>query len=52
LHEKVFRIEGLLSGLRECAALDQLEGTIPEPAETSDALKEVSASLAALGEQR
>jgi tetratricopeptide (TPR) repeat protein len=52
LHEKVFRIEGLLSGLRECATLDQLEGTSPEPAETTDALKEVSASLAALGEQR
>jgi len=49
LHEFVFRIERLLEGLRECVTPDDLEGTGPEPIEATDTLKEISASLAALG---
>lgn len=49
LHEFVFRIERLINGLRECVAPDELEATIPEPKDATEALREVSASLAALG---
>ena len=52
LHEKVFRIEGLLSGLQECAAIEEPVTTVREPAEIAEALREVSASLAALGGER
>lgn len=49
LHEFVFRIERMLNGLRECSTPNQImEETRPEPIETSQALREVSASLAAL----
>jgi tetratricopeptide (TPR) repeat protein len=48
LHELVFRIEQISHGLRECGAPDQVEGTAAEPAQWSEALREVSASLAAL----
>jgi tetratricopeptide (TPR) repeat protein len=48
LHELVFRIERISHGLRECGAPDQVGGTPPEPVLWSEALKEVSASLAAL----
>lgn len=50
LHEKVYRIENLLNGLRDCVALEEREATIPEPTDVAAALKEVSASLAALAE--
>jgi len=49
LHEFVFRIERLLTALRECATPDDLVGAIPEPGDVTEALREVSASLAALG---
>jgi tetratricopeptide (TPR) repeat protein len=48
LHELVFRIERIKNGLRECEALAQIESTAAEPVEWSEALREVSASLAAL----
>lgn len=48
LHEMVFRIERIKNGLRDCEALAASESTQAEPATWSDALKEVSASLAAL----
>jgi tetratricopeptide (TPR) repeat protein len=50
LHELVFRIERLIDKLRECATPNDLEGAAPEPVETTEALREVSASLAALGD--
>jgi len=46
LHEFVFRIEPLIGRLRECA---EVEATFPEPTDTTQELREVSASLAALG---
>ncbi len=49
LHEFVFRIERLLDGLQDCVSLDELEATIPEPGETTEDLRELSASLAAFG---
>ena len=49
LHEFVFRIERLIQGLRDCVTPDDLEGTVPEPKDTTEALREISASLAALG---
>jgi hypothetical protein len=48
LHELVFRIERISHGLRECGVPDQVGGTLAEPVQWSEALKEVSASLAAL----
>jgi tetratricopeptide (TPR) repeat protein len=50
LHEFVFRIERLIDRLRDCVNPDELEGAVPEPRDTTDALREVSASLAALRE--
>jgi len=50
LHEFVFRIERLLDGLRECVSLDDIETTVPEPADANEALREVSASLAAFAD--
>ncbi|HWC74553.1 MAG TPA: hypothetical protein VG454_11515, partial [Gemmatimonadales bacterium] len=50
LHEFVFRIERLISRLEDCAARDDLDDAIPEPADPTEALREISASLAALGE--
>jgi len=50
LHEFVFRIERLLDGLRDCANLDDFENAVPEPGENSEALREVSASLAAFSD--
>jgi tetratricopeptide (TPR) repeat protein len=49
LHEVVFRIERILGGLNECGALDFVENAASERAGRSDSLREVSASLAALG---
>ena len=49
LHEMVFRIERIKNGLRDCAVLDTVEGAPAEPVRSNDALREVSASLAALG---
>jgi tetratricopeptide (TPR) repeat protein len=49
LHEFVFRIERLIERLRDCVTPDELEGAIPERRDTTEALREVSASLAALG---
>jgi tetratricopeptide (TPR) repeat protein len=50
LHEFVFRIERLINGLQDCRTPGELEDRIPEPVDTTQALREVSASLAALGE--
>jgi tetratricopeptide (TPR) repeat protein len=50
LHEFVFRIERVISGLQDCPTPDALEATAPEPADTTEALREVSLSLAAFGE--
>lgn len=50
LHEFVFRIERLLDGLRGCANVDELDVTVPKPGDTTDALREVSASLAAFSD--
>jgi tetratricopeptide (TPR) repeat protein len=49
LHELVFRIEPILDGLKECGALEQVESAAPAPTPPSESLREVSASLAALG---
>lgn len=48
LHEVVFKIERIKSGLRECDALEHLENGTPEPVGWTEQLREVSASLAAL----
>jgi tetratricopeptide (TPR) repeat protein len=48
LHEFVFRIERIKSGLRECEALSHVESAAAEPAKWTEQLREVSASLAAL----
>ena len=48
LHELTFRIERIASGLRECESPDSVELAAAEPRLHSDALREVSASLAAL----
>ena len=52
LHEKVFRIESLINGLQDRAILNEAEAAVPEPTNIAEALREVSASLAALGEER
>jgi len=49
LHELVFRIERVSNGLRDCETLDEIESTRAEPVMTNEALREVCASLAALG---
>jgi tetratricopeptide (TPR) repeat protein len=49
LHEFVFRIERLIQGLRDCVTPDAFEGSLPEPIDTTESLREISASLAALG---
>lgn len=48
LHEFVFRIERMRGGLHSCGALEQGENAAMEPAANNEALREVSASLAAL----
>jgi tetratricopeptide (TPR) repeat protein len=48
LHEMVFRVERIKSGLQDCEALAQVESHAAEPAVWTEALREVSASLAAL----
>jgi tetratricopeptide (TPR) repeat protein len=48
LHEFVFRIERIKSGLRGCEALEHSESNAAEPVVWTDQLREVSASLAAL----
>jgi tetratricopeptide (TPR) repeat protein len=48
LHEMMFRIERIKSGLRDCEALAQVESHAAEPAVWTVALRDVSASLAAL----
>jgi tetratricopeptide (TPR) repeat protein len=48
LHDQVFRIERIKNGLRECEALEQVESHAAEPAIWTEALQEVSTSLAAL----
>jgi tetratricopeptide (TPR) repeat protein len=48
LHEFVFRIERIKNGLRECEALTCSESPAAEPANWTEQLREVSASLAAL----
>lgn len=48
LHEMVFRIERIKNGLCECEALERVESHAAEPAMWTEAVREVSASLAAL----
>jgi tetratricopeptide (TPR) repeat protein len=48
LHEMVFRIERIKSGLQDCEALAQVESHAAEPAVWTEAVREVSASLATL----
>ena len=48
LHELTFRIERMMAGLHHCESPDSAEHAVEEPRLYSDALKEVSASLAAL----
>jgi tetratricopeptide (TPR) repeat protein len=48
LHEFVFRIERIKSGLRDCEALAQVESNAAEPTMWTEQLREVSASLATL----
>jgi tetratricopeptide (TPR) repeat protein len=48
LHELAFRIERIMDGLHGCESPEQVELADVEPMLQSDALKEVSASLAAL----
>lgn len=48
LHEFVFRIERMRNGLQHCQALDSVEGPAVESVADREALREVSASLAAL----
>jgi tetratricopeptide (TPR) repeat protein len=48
LHEMEFRIERIRGGMQDCELLDRCESTVEEPAVWSDALREVSASLATL----
>lgn len=50
LHEFVFRIERLIDKLRDCVTRNELAGAAPEPVNTTKALREVSASLAALSD--
>jgi len=49
LNELVFRIEPILAGAKECGAPEHVESAAPEFAYDIASLKEVSASLAALG---
>ena len=49
LHEFVFKIERLTEGLSECGSLDGIESAGSESPGATEALREVSASLAALG---
>lgn len=48
LHDFVFKIERIKSGLRGCEALTHTESSAAEPVVWTDELREVSASLAAL----
>ena len=48
LHELTFRTERIMTGLHSCESPDTVELTRAEPRLNSDALREVSASLAAL----
>ena len=48
LHDAVFKIERIKNGLRECDALEHIEGVAAEPVTWTEQLREVSASLAAL----
>lgn len=48
LHELVFRIERMRNGLQDCRAPEDLESTTAESDGNKEALREVSASLAAL----
>jgi tetratricopeptide (TPR) repeat protein len=48
LHEMVFRIERIKNGLQDCEALAQVESHAAEPTVWTEAIREVSASLAAL----
>ena len=48
LHEFVFRVERVKTGLRECDALEHSESAAAEPVVWTEQLREVSASLAAL----
>lgn len=48
LHEFEFRIERILGGLEGCEAASTVEQSADAPVEHSDAVREVSASLAAL----
>jgi len=50
LHEFVFRTERLIGRLRNRVATDELADTVPEPADTTEAVREVCASLAGFGE--
>ena len=49
LHELVFRIEPMLKDIKECGALEQIESAAPTNVCETASLKEVSASLATLG---
>jgi tetratricopeptide (TPR) repeat protein len=48
LHEMTFRIERIRAGLQDCEALEYVEGNAAESFATTEAVREVSASLAAL----
>jgi hypothetical protein len=48
LHELVFRIERIVNGLCDCESPDTIESAATEPTIRSEALREVSASLATL----
>ena len=48
LHELVFRVEGILAGLKECGASEYIESAASDIVIQSEALREVSASLASL----
>ena len=50
LHELVYRIERIKDGLQDCESPEQVEVAAEESAAYGDALREVSASLAALGQ--
>jgi tetratricopeptide (TPR) repeat protein len=49
LHEFVFRIERTIAGLNDCGAPEPVESAAVEPPHRSESLRELSASLAALG---
>jgi hypothetical protein len=49
LNELAFRVDRMLGGLKECGVPESIENAASESRSDSASLKEVSASLAALG---